>query len=99
MGAQFNLGIFDLAVAIQLFNTMSISDMNRTMKHIYSLLKPGGHLVFSVPHPFQGDKMKGYFSMCDKQLKYRTKSLRTDEFDSWYVSFERKFIVLLSIEI
>lgn len=51
-GAQFELGFFDLSVAVFVFNYMTITDMEKTFRDVFSLLKPGGHFVFSVPHPF-----------------------------------------------
>jgi SAM-dependent methyltransferase len=42
---------FDIAVAIFLFNYLSTQDTSKCMKQVYSLLKPGGHFIFSVPHP------------------------------------------------
>ena len=51
-GAQFDLGMFDLSVAVFVFNDMTITDMDETFKDVFSLLKPGSHFVFCVPHPF-----------------------------------------------
>ena len=68
---------FDLVACVFVFNYVSIQDMYATMKAAYSLLKPGGTFLFSVPHPaFQfwdrkkeppfffmpKDGGKGYFS-------------------------------------
>jgi len=60
---------------------MSIFSMNKTFENVYSLLKPGGHFVFSVPHPFMAfhntstfgfhsdsDSAK-YFALRDKCLE------------------------------
>lgn len=42
---------FDIAVAIFLFNYLSTQDTAKCMEQVYTLLKPGGHFIFSVPHP------------------------------------------------
>jgi len=44
-------GCFDLAVGVFVFNYVTISQMKSIMVDVYRLLKPGGHFVFSVPHP------------------------------------------------
>lgn len=82
LGAQFDVGVFDLAVAIQLLNEITIADMNRTMKQVYSLLKPGGSFVFSVPHPSQEQRSEGYFSLRDKQLEGISKKVKGEGIDS-----------------
>ena len=51
-GRILEQGCFDLAVAIFLFNYTSISKMKSICHQIYKALRPGGHFVFSVPHPF-----------------------------------------------
>jgi SAM-dependent methyltransferase len=51
-GAQFDVGLFDLSVAVFVFNYLTITDMDKSFKDIFALLKPGGYFVFSVPHPF-----------------------------------------------
>ena len=50
-GAGFDCGLFDLSVAVFVFNYMNISSMSATFRDVFSLLKPGGHFVLSVPHP------------------------------------------------
>mmetsp|Transcript_13358 Transcript_13358/g.20291 ORF Transcript_13358/g.20291 Transcript_13358/m.20291 type:complete len:1097 (+) Transcript_13358:24-3314(+) len=42
---------FDVAVAIFLFNYLSTQDTAKCMEQVHSLLRPGGHFIFSVPHP------------------------------------------------
>ena len=54
-GAQFDIGCFDLSVAVFVFNYLTITAMDRCFKDVFSLLKPGGHFVFSVPHPFMSN--------------------------------------------
>ena len=49
-------GFFELCVAVFLFNYVTINDMNTIMKHVFASLRPGGHFVFSVPHPFMASK-------------------------------------------
>jgi SAM-dependent methyltransferase len=67
LGSQFDAGIFDLSVAVSLFNYMSISDMIKTIEEVFTLLKPGAHFIFSVPHPFTPDASDGkYFALRDK---------------------------------
>jgi SAM-dependent methyltransferase len=51
-GAQFDVGLFDLSVAAFVFNHLTITDMDKIFKNVFSLLKPGGYFVFAVPHPF-----------------------------------------------
>jgi SAM-dependent methyltransferase/alpha-ketoglutarate-dependent taurine dioxygenase len=81
LGSQFEIGAFDLCTAVFLFNYMSINSMRTTMRQVFSLLKPGGEFVFSVPHPnmvqhhstkfaFDGSG-DGYFSMRDRVLNGR----------------------------
>jgi SAM-dependent methyltransferase len=55
-GAQFDVGLFDLSVASFVFNCLTITDMDKTFRDIFALLKPGGYLVFSVPHPLSSGK-------------------------------------------
>ena len=74
---------------------MSISDMERTLENVFSLLKPGGTLVFSVPHPFMASRHGtksifgfegghgGYFSLRDKVLDGHTESLNLSLNDKW----------------
>jgi SAM-dependent methyltransferase len=44
-------GCFDLVTAVFLFNYMSIEEMGSVGTQVFSLLKPGGRFVFTVPHP------------------------------------------------
>ena len=64
---------FDLAIAVFLFNYMTLEETGRTLQKIYQALKPGGRLVFAVPHPslpflnkepfpFHFQNSGGYFS-------------------------------------
>jgi SAM-dependent methyltransferase len=66
---------FDLALAVFVFNYLDTEGMRLALQGIYRALRPGGHLVFAIPHPsfpfmrtthtapfyfdFQG---RGYFS-------------------------------------
>lgn len=66
---------FDLALAVFVFNYLTTEEMRMALEGIYRALRPGGHLVFAIPHPafpfirttlappfffdFQG---RGYFS-------------------------------------
>jgi SAM-dependent methyltransferase len=63
----------DTVLAMFLFNYLNASDTAEVMKKAYSQLKPGGHFIFSVPHPslpfmkhdkfpFYFEKRGGYFS-------------------------------------
>ncbi len=45
LGANFDVGVFDLSVAVFLFNCMPITAMNETFEDVYSLLKPGEFAV------------------------------------------------------
>ncbi len=71
---------------------MTISEMNKSFEQVYSVLKPGGHFVISVPHPSflshhdteivsYGKEIKrgGYFSLRDKQFDGRMKMIDGDE--------------------
>ena len=51
--AQARLGeaMFDIVLAVFLFNYMNVDQMRRTMVHVRSMLRPGGSFVFAVPHP------------------------------------------------
>lgn len=58
---QYNIGSasnfnpnkeFDLAIAIFLFNYLTVSEMLSTMKTVYNNLRKGGRFIFTVPHPF-----------------------------------------------
>jgi len=42
---------YDLVVAVFLFNYVTIEAMTNILKQAKAVLKPGGKLVFSVPHP------------------------------------------------
>ncbi len=69
--------IFDLVVAVFLFNYLTTAEMILAMQEVMRMLRPSGHFVFAVPHPFlmfvraeeppfyfqRGDA--GYFSGCD----------------------------------
>ncbi len=71
---------FDVAMAVFLFNYLTISDMEDAILQIYQALKPGGVFIFSVPHPsmifahnsdsaFHLDSEgKGYYSSRDQQI-------------------------------
>jgi len=67
---------------------MTISDMNKSFEQIYSLLKPGGHFVFSVPHPSQchhvngQEETKGYFTLRDKVISGHNKTVRGKDIES-----------------
>ena len=63
----------DTVLAMFLFNYLNAPDTAEVMKKVYSQLKPGGHFIFSVPHPslaflkqdkypFYFEKRGGYFS-------------------------------------
>jgi SAM-dependent methyltransferase len=64
---------FDLVLAMFLFNYLDTAATGEVMRKFYHALKPGGHFVFSVPHPslaflkkdkfpFYFDTKGGYFS-------------------------------------
>jgi SAM-dependent methyltransferase len=58
-------GRYDLALGMFLFNYLNVDDTHRVMKKLFEVLKPGGHFIFSVPHPFlaflKKDKYPFYF--------------------------------------
>ncbi len=41
----------DLVVAVFLFNYLDIEQTRRALHHVHRVLRPGGRLVFAVPHP------------------------------------------------
>ena len=49
---EFDTGYFSLAVAVFLFNYVTISEMNSITEQIHQSLHDGGIFIFSVPHPF-----------------------------------------------
>ena len=64
--SEFSEGdCYDLVLCMFLFNYLSVNETHAVMKKIYSLLKPGGHFIFSVPHPLlaflKKDKYPFYF--------------------------------------
>ena len=94
LGAPFDIGPFDLAVAVYLFDNMTITEMNQSFEQIYSVLRPGGHFVFTAPHPsFLSNhdtftnmvsydkkiKRGGYFSLRDIQFEGRIRMTDGDE--------------------
>ncbi len=56
---------YDLVLGMFLFNYLNVEDTHKVMKKIYDVLEPGGHFIFSVPHPFlaflKKDKYPFYF--------------------------------------
>jgi SAM-dependent methyltransferase len=72
--------MFDVAMAVFLFNYLTTGDMEDAILQIFQALKPGGIFVFSVPHPsmiFCHDKGsvfhlesqgKGYFSSRNEKI-------------------------------
>ncbi len=75
---KFKQNYFDIVVCVFLYNYLSISDMKKSFKEVYRVLKKGGLFIFCVPHPslpfmkrknkkgFHFDfKDKGYFSARD----------------------------------
>jgi cyclopropane fatty-acyl-phospholipid synthase-like methyltransferase len=42
---------FDLVVAVFLFNYLSLEQTGELLNRIYSTLKPGARLIFTIPHP------------------------------------------------
>lgn len=62
---------FDLCIAVFLFNYLRVEDMQRVFAMVYDALCPGGHFIFSVPHPFfpflhTGQTAPFYFSSVGK---------------------------------
>jgi len=44
--------VFDLCIAVFLFNYLCVEEMHRVMAMVYDTLAPGGQFIFTVPHPF-----------------------------------------------
>ncbi|MGF1521008.1 MAG: class I SAM-dependent methyltransferase [Leptolyngbyaceae cyanobacterium] len=42
---------YDRVLAVFLFNYLTCAEMTTVLTHVHRLLKPGGKLVFTVPHP------------------------------------------------
>ncbi|MCH9688559.1 MAG: class I SAM-dependent methyltransferase [Deltaproteobacteria bacterium] len=73
----------DLVVAVFLFNYLDVEQTRRALHHAHRVLRPGGRLVFAVPHPafpfisqarrpFYFDvNGAGYFSGRDEQFSGR----------------------------
>ncbi len=71
----------DVAMAVFLFNYLTTDEMLACLLQVYAALKPGGHFVFSVPHPSMiychdedaifrlESKGKGYFSARNEKIK------------------------------
>ncbi len=74
---------FDQALAVFLFNYLTVAQMTQCMKEIFRVLRPGSRFVFSVPHPafpymraaeypfFFDVGNAGYFSQQDQQFQGR----------------------------
>ncbi len=43
---------FELVIAVFLFNYLDTEQTTKVLKQIKRILKPGGRLIFAVPHPF-----------------------------------------------
>ena len=60
---------YDLVMAVFLFNYMTLAETRQTMKQAFASLRPGGRLVFSVPHPvlpfLKKDRFPFYFETSD----------------------------------
>lgn len=76
---SLDTNLYDLVVAVFLFNYMTIEETRHVMKNIFAWLRPGGRLVFSVPHPvlpflkkdrfpFYFEAQDGYFSGKDNRF-------------------------------
>ena len=44
-------GSCDLAIAVFLFNYLSLDATTAVLRHVHQRLKPGGRFLFTVPHP------------------------------------------------
>ena len=42
---------YDLAVGVFVYNYLDLAGMLASFREVYRVLRPGGHFVFSVPHP------------------------------------------------
>lgn len=73
---------FDLALGVFVYNYVNTTQMLASFKEVYRVLRPGGHFVFSVPHPafafirqerkppfFFDVGSQGYFSGRDMQFQ------------------------------
>lgn len=48
---RFADAAFDVAIAVFVFNYLSLADTERALGELHRVLRPGGRLVFAVPHP------------------------------------------------
>ncbi len=73
---------YDLAVGVFVYNYLDIGQMRSSFREVLRVLRPGGHFVFSVPHPsfsfirrehgapfFFDVGASGYFSGRDRQFQ------------------------------
>lgn len=42
---------YDLAVGVFVYNYVDVEQMRASFREVFRVLRPGGHFVFSVPHP------------------------------------------------
>jgi len=68
---------YDIILCMFLFNYLYIKDTYSVMKKMYNLLNPGGHFIFSVPHPLlaymKKEKYPFYFQPSDGYFSGRDK--------------------------
>lgn len=62
---------FDICIAVFLFNYLRVEEMQRVFSMVIDALEPGGHFIFSVPHPVfpfvrQEETPPFYFSSAGK---------------------------------
>ena len=48
---QWPSGSCDLAIAVFLFNYLSLAATTAVLRHVHQSLRPGGRFLFTVPHP------------------------------------------------
>ncbi|MCA9581448.1 MAG: methyltransferase domain-containing protein [Myxococcales bacterium] len=57
-------GYYDLVTAVFVFNYLTRDECRKTLEEVHRILKPGGHFVYSIPHPcfpFMKDRKAPFF--------------------------------------
>ena len=77
-----DLEVYDLITAVFVYNYTTVEQMHQSMQKVHDHLTPGGHFIFSLPHPvnpfmdtgtdsFHFDKSGGWFSGRDQTFEGR----------------------------
>lgn len=79
---------FDAAIAVFVFNYLDLDDTVRGLSELRRVIRPGGRLVFSIPHPafglLRGNEPPFYFDLGEtgyfsgRNVRHRGEIWRTD---------------------